>query len=149
MHHTLGAVPQRDEFFVGQRWCRQALCHPANMRLRRPGSSQLCCHNQTDPLPATEKVQSPGLRESLVWVWLAGSGGAGRSLASRGRPTLIPSAAVWDGPFESFVYVEIIGAGPRTPKVGYVRNPSGPSKKVRTAMGRQICAPGPSEKART
>jgi hypothetical protein len=25
----------------------------ANMRLRRPGSSQLCCHNQTDPLPAT------------------------------------------------------------------------------------------------
>jgi hypothetical protein len=30
-----------------------------------------------------------------------------------------------------------------------VRRPSGPSEKVRTAMGRQICAAGPSEKART
>src|SRR6476660_7031887 len=29
---TLGAVPQRAKFFVGQWWCRQALCHPANMR---------------------------------------------------------------------------------------------------------------------
>lgn len=27
------------------------LGHPSNMRLWRPGSSQLSCHNQTDPLP--------------------------------------------------------------------------------------------------
>ena len=57
--------------------------------------------------------------------------------------------AGWD--LSSFVDVDVIasGAGPQTPKVGYVRNPSGPSKKVRTAMGGQICAPGPSEKTRT
>jgi len=43
MHRTLGAAPQRYEFFGGQWWCRQALCHPA-------------CHNQTDPLPAGQMV---------------------------------------------------------------------------------------------
>ena len=56
---------------------------------------------------------------------------------------LISGAArrVWNGPF---IRVEItaLGAGPQTPKVGYVRNPLGYSEKVRTAMGRQICAGG-------
>jgi|SRR5450432_2146785 len=30
--------------------------HPANMRLRRPGSSQSSCHNQTDPLPCHRRL---------------------------------------------------------------------------------------------
>jgi hypothetical protein len=71
----------------------------------------------------------------------------GRSLPSHGRPTLIPRGDGLCGmDLSSFVDVDITasGAGPQTPKVGYVRNPSGPSTKVRTAMGGQICAPGKS-----
>jgi hypothetical protein len=50
VHQTLSAVPQRDEFFVGQ-WRRQIGVHFPDMRLRRCRSSQSSCHNQTDPLP--------------------------------------------------------------------------------------------------
>jgi len=54
VHQTLSAVPQRDEFFVGQ-WRRQIGVHFPNMRLRLCRSSQSSCHNQTDPLPLSER----------------------------------------------------------------------------------------------
>ena len=47
VHQTLSAVPQRDEFFVGQRR-RQIGVHFSNVRLRRCRSSQSSCHNQTE-----------------------------------------------------------------------------------------------------
>ena len=31
--------------------------HATNMRLRRPGSSQSSCHNQTDPLPCRRRLE--------------------------------------------------------------------------------------------
>src|SRR6266478_496166 len=59
-------VPQRDEFFVGQRR-RQIGAHFPTMRLRRCRSSQSSCHNQTDPLP---RFPSGRLTSSNVATWV-------------------------------------------------------------------------------
>jgi hypothetical protein len=48
VHQTLSAVPQRDEFFVGQRRKQTGFIFP-NMRLRRCCSSQSSCHNRKHP----------------------------------------------------------------------------------------------------
>jgi hypothetical protein len=66
VHQTLSAVPQRDEFFVGQ-WRRQIGVHFPNMRLRRCRSSQSSSHNQTDPLPG---FPSGRLTSSNVATWV-------------------------------------------------------------------------------
>jgi hypothetical protein len=66
VHQTLSAVPQRDEFFVGQ-WRRQIGVHFPDMRLRRCCSSQSSCHNQTDPPPG---FPSGRLTSSNVATWV-------------------------------------------------------------------------------
>ena len=66
MHQTLSAVPQRDEFFVGQ-WRRQIGVHFPKMRLPRCRSSQSSCHNQTDPLPG---FPSGRLTSTNVATWV-------------------------------------------------------------------------------
>jgi hypothetical protein len=50
VHRTLGAAPQRYEFFEGKWWCRQALCHPANIRFKLSVFELRTLPNQTDPL---------------------------------------------------------------------------------------------------
>jgi hypothetical protein len=82
------------------------------------------------------------LGSPLVRVGLAALEG-GPITSSRGRPTLIPRRRVgWTFQASGTLTSQHRGARPQTPKVGYVRNPSGYSEKVRTAMGRQICAGG-------
>jgi hypothetical protein len=66
VHQTLSAVPQRDEFFVGQRR-KQIGVHFPNMRLRRCRSSQSSCHNQTDLLPGFPSGRLTSSNEG-TWV---------------------------------------------------------------------------------
>ena len=96
-------------------------------------------------LATTPAVASATLGRPLVRVWLAGSG-AIRPIISIARSRGWFPAAVGGMDLSSFMDVEVTASGGKTstPKVGYARNPSGPSKKVRTAMGRQICALRPA-----
>jgi hypothetical protein len=64
------------------------LRHPSNMRLWRPGSSQLSCHNQTDPLPIAEPERVAGA--DLV----GGLQSAGRPQSESG----LASASLRDAP---------------------------------------------------
>jgi|ERR1700686_5341432 hypothetical protein len=89
-------LPARSGIFPRQEsW--SLLEHPLNNAPVTARFKTVILPDQTNPLPETLEGRSPGLRESLVKVRLAGCNGAGRSAPAQGSRRCLSGGALTSG----------------------------------------------------